>query len=203
MSQAIQAERLVRQAIDGGASLLIGKEPPVAADDPPRFTPTVVVNATADMAICREASFAPVFAVVPFDNETDLIAMVEKCPYGLGASVFTSDRRRAERLAVRIRAGSVSVNDVIVGTAHPATGFGGVRQSGWGVTRGEEGLLQLTVPQVVTVRKGRFRLHFHGDDPAFAEMTRGLLRWGNAAKWRDRWAGIWQMARSFFRIGKK
>lgn len=203
MSQATQAERLVRDAAAGGATILNAKEAPAAADDPPRFPPTIVANASPDMAICREASFAPVLAVLPFDNELELIAMTEKCAYGLGASIFTADPRRGQRLAARLRAGSVSINDVIVGTAHPAIGFGGVRQSGWGVTRGEEGLLQLTVPQVVTVRKGRFRLHFHGDDPGFAEMTRGLLMWGHAAKWRSRWTGLRQMARGFFRLGKK
>jgi acyl-CoA reductase-like NAD-dependent aldehyde dehydrogenase len=203
MSQAMQAERLVGDAIAGGAVTIDGGVPPLAADDPPRFPPTILVNSTADMAICREASFAPVAAIVPFDDEAKLTPMAEKCPYGLGASIFSADRMRAERLARQIRAGSVSVNDVIVGTAHPATGFGGVRQSGWGVTRGEEGLLQMTVPQVVTFRSGRFRLHFQGDDPAFAETTRGLLQWSRGPTYRRRLAGLWQMVRGFKRIGKK
>jgi acyl-CoA reductase-like NAD-dependent aldehyde dehydrogenase len=201
-SQATQAESLVREALTAGASLLPGNETPVAEDDPPRFTPTVVIDASPEMAICREASFAPLLAVVPFDNEADLVSMSETCPYGLGASVFTSDPRRAERLAGRLRVGSVAVNDVIVGTAHPAIGFGGVRHSGWGETRGEGGLLALTVPQVVTVRKGRFRLHFHADDPAFAEATRGLLEWCHSARWRGRWSGFWRMVRAFMRFGK-
>lgn len=202
MSQATQADRLVGAAVADGAATIDGSTP-VADDDPPRFPPTVLVNATANMAICREASFAPLLAVVPFDDEAELIALSETCPYGLGASVFTVDSRRAEHLAQRIRAGSVAVNDVIVGTAHPATGFGGVRQSGWGVTRGEEGLLQMTVPQIVTFRRGRFRLHFYSDDPAFAETTRGLLRFSHAPAFGRRMAGLWQMVRGFLRIGKK
>lgn len=203
MSQATHAERLVRNAISNGAALLNCKEPPKAEDDPPRFPPTIVVNASPSMAICNEASFAPLLAVVPFDDEAEIVGMIDKCPYGLGASVFSNNRRRAEQLAMRIRAGSVAINDVIVGTAHPATGFGGIRQSGWGVTRGEEGLLAMTVPRVVTLRKGRFRLHFHGDDPAFAEMTKGMLTWVHAPRWRSRWAGFWQMVRAFLRFGKK
>src|SRR5262245_1721699 len=133
------------------------------------------------MAICKEASFAPLLSIIPFDNEDDLPAMSAACSYGLGASIFTADYRRAERLATMLRVGSVSVNDVIVGTAHPAIGFGGVRDSGWGVTRGEEGLLSMTVPQAFTRRGGRFRLHFHGDDPAVPDVTHGLLDWGHAS----------------------
>ena len=61
--QAEQAERLVRDALANGAELLTG-DPPSAADDPPRFPPTVVVNARAEMAMCQEASFAPLLAVM-------------------------------------------------------------------------------------------------------------------------------------------
>ena len=83
---------------------------------------------------------------------------------------------RAEELAARLRVGSVMVNDVIVGTAHPALPFGGVRRSGWGVTRGEEGLLAMTVPQVLCVRTGKFRPHFDASrSGGVAEMMAGLL----------------------------
>jgi acyl-CoA reductase-like NAD-dependent aldehyde dehydrogenase len=191
LSQATQAERLVGDAVQRGARVLGADDVPVAHDEPPRFRPTVLIGASPGMAVCREASFAPVVAVIPFNDEAELVKLADECAFGLGASVFTASPKRALELAARLRVGSVSVNDVIVGTAHPAVPFGGVRQSGWGVTRGEEGLLGMTVPQVVTVRRGKFRPHYGAaDQPAIAETLRGLLAWGHAARGADRRSGF-------------
>lgn len=200
LSQATQVERLVGDAVKRGARILGTDEIPVAHDEPPRFRPTVLIGASPEMAVCREASFAPVVAVIPFDDESELVKLTDECSFGLGASVFTASPERAFELAARLRVGSVSVNDAIVGTAHPAVPFGGVRQSGWGVTRGEEGLLAMTVPQVVTVRRGKFRPHYGAADrPAIAEALRGLLAWGHAARGADRRAGLRRMIRGLWR----
>jgi acyl-CoA reductase-like NAD-dependent aldehyde dehydrogenase len=200
MSQATQAERLVGDAVKRGAAVLGSDELPTALDEPPRFRPTVLVGASPEMAVCREASFAPLLAVILFDDEAELLAHAEMNDLGLGASVFTSSPQRAMKLAEQLRVGSVSVNDVIVGTAHPAVPFGGVRHSGWGVTRGEEGLLGMTVPQVVTVRAGKFRPHYGPtDDPAIGATLRGLLAWGHAARGRDRRAGLRRMVRGLWK----
>jgi len=200
LGQAKQAERLVGEAVEHGARVLGTDEVPIAHDEPPRFRPTILIEASPEMAVCREASFAPVAAVIPFDDEAELVTLADECSFGLGASVFTASPRRALELASRLRVGSVSVNDVIVGTAHPAVPFGGVRQSGWGITRGEEGLLAMTVPQVVTVRRGKFRPHYGAADrPAIAETLRGLLAWGHAARGADRRAGFRRMIRGLWR----
>lgn len=202
LSQATQAERLIRDAVSSGARVLGDGPLPVADDDPPRFPPTVLIDCRPEMLVCQEASFAPILSVIPFDAENELPAMTEACSYGLGASIFTADHRRGERLATRLRVGSVSINDVIVGTAHPAIGFGGIGESGWGVTRGEEGLLAMTFSQAVTRRSGRFRLHFHSDDPAVPDVTRGLLDWSHAPTFRGRLAGFWRMVSGFRRFGR-
>ena len=90
-------------------------------------------------------------------------------------------------------AGMVTINDVIAQTAHPATPFGGRGASGWGVTQGAEGLLAMTVPQVISERKGKFRPHYATADAtkhATAELLKGLLRWRHAGRWRQRWSGF-------------
>ena len=91
------------------------------------------------------------------------------------------------------------INDVIAPTAHPATPFGGRGASGWGVTQGPEGLLAMTIPQVVTVRRGAFRPHFdetQQPDPRTPGILRGLMQFTHGRRWRDRLGGIRQMWRA-------
>ncbi len=84
-------------------------------------------------------------------------------PFALGASIFTRDTDAAERLAARFKTGFVTINDLIVPTADPRLPFGGVKASGYGSTRGEEGLLEMTFPHVVSIRRGKSHPHF--DEP--------------------------------------
>ncbi len=168
--------------------------------------PTLLVNAPPDAAVCREAAFSPVCAVLPFDTIDDAVSQAALSPFGLAASVFTADTRAAEALASRVRAGSVVVNDVIAPTAHPATPFGGLGASGWGVTQGAEGLLAMTVPQAVTVRRNRFRPHVDEavspDPEATAEVLTGLLRASYGGGWRAWWGGVRQIVRGVRRKKK-
>ena len=136
--------------------------------------------------------------VIPFDTPEEAVALAKQSPFGLSASIFTADMEKAKEMAVLIPSGSVIVNDVLAPTAHPATPFGGRGASGWGVTQGAEGLLAMTVPQVVTVRKGTFRPHFDDaadPDPATADIIRGLLRWTHARGIGAKFGGLWQMVR--------
>jgi len=126
------------------------------------------------------------------------VSLAAQSPFGLSASIFTADTTAAKELAARVPAGSVVINDVLAPTAHPATPFGGVGASGWGVTQGAEGLLAMTTPQVVTVRKGTFRPHFDeavNPDPATAELLRGLLRVTHARGLREKLRGLMQLLR--------
>jgi hypothetical protein len=80
--------------------------------------------------------------------------------FALGVSIFSRDVANACALAARIKSGFVLVNDLIVPTADPRMPFGGVKASGFGVTRGDEGLLEMTFPHVVALRRGKWRPHF-------------------------------------------
>jgi aldehyde dehydrogenase (NAD+) len=201
--QARQGEALVREAMAGGARLIQGQgaAPDNGAGD--LAIPRAVLDARPEMAVCREASFAPLLAVLPFDTLADAERSDAGCPYGLGASIFTRSLGRAAELAARLRVGLVTVNDVIAPTAHPATPFGGRGASGWGVTQGTEGLLEMTVPQVVSVRGGSFRPHYEAPGStrlSSAATLRGLLEWGHGATFGQRWRGLWRLIRSL--LGK-
>src|SRR5439155_2241422 len=98
---------LVEDALAAGATMHCGG--PV---DPPRFyAPTVLTGVTHDMRIVREEIFGPVVPIMTVSSEEEAIALTNDSEFGLGASVWTLDRGKGERIARRIEAGSVWIND--------------------------------------------------------------------------------------------
>ncbi len=205
-SQKTQAQRLIDDALKRGASVL--EVPSRAVGDHQQtergfpLAPTFLFNVAPDAALCREACFAPLAAVIPFDTIDSAVSLAKHSPFGLSASIFSADRAKAEALAAIVPGGSVVINDVLAPTAHPATPFGGRGASGWGVTQGAEGLLAMTVPQVVTVRRGTFRAHLDEavkPDPATEGILRGLLTWTHARGLQARFGGLRELIRGILR----
>jgi acyl-CoA reductase-like NAD-dependent aldehyde dehydrogenase len=200
-SQVRQLERMVNEAVTEGAQLLDCCRPTQPNGTVTHCPPAVVLDARPEMGLCQEASFAPLLAVLPFETLEDAWRMNASCRYGLGASIFTRNPARAARFATRLRVGTVAINDVIVPTAHPATPFGGRGTSGWGITQGAEGLLEMTVPQVVSERGGSFRPHYDsaiGKPIVPKEALHGLLQWSHGASWREQVAGLLRLGRSLW-----
>ena len=187
-AQAVQADQLIKEATSRGAKLLVEHKSPAEG-----FRPAVLIDVVPEMAVCRKDSFAPIMAVIPYDRLADAVVASQDCDYNLGASVFTTEPRRAYAIAEALQVGMVTVNDVLAPTAHPATPFGGTKLSGWGVTQGVEGLLEMTVPQVVSIRRGKWRPHY--DPPGTTKMTcektmAALLQWTHGATWWQRTKGL-------------
>lgn len=92
--------------------------------------PTVFGQVRSDMRLAQEEVFGPVLAVIPFDDEDELVRMANSTIYGLAATVWTRDIKRAHILARRLQAGNISINYPTVNP--PEAPFGGYRQSGLG-----------------------------------------------------------------------
>ena len=105
--------------------------------------PTVLADVTHEMRIMREETFGPVLPVMAFDSDEEAVRLANDSEYGLAASVWTRDRERGERLARRIHAGTVMVNDVISCFGISEAPHGGVKASGVGRTHGRFGLEEM------------------------------------------------------------
>ncbi len=96
------------------------------------YPPTVITNVTNDMEVQVEETFGPVITISKFRTEEDAIRLANDTPYGLSSSVWALDLQKADRVARRIDAGNVCINDVMVTEGNSALPFGGVKQSGIG-----------------------------------------------------------------------
>jgi acyl-CoA reductase-like NAD-dependent aldehyde dehydrogenase len=104
--------------------------------------PTLFTEVTPDMAVAREEVFGPVTAVLRFADEDQAVALANDTPYGLLAAVYTADHPRARRVARRIDAGVVMLNNF--NRALLGTPFGGFKDSGYGREHSVESMLEFT-----------------------------------------------------------
>ena len=155
--------------------------------------PLVVTGVQPGMEVAKADVFAPVLSVIDVANEAELLEAQEACPFALTTAIF-GDESEARRLATKITAGSVLINDLIVPTADPRVPFGGRRQSGFGVTRGAEGLLEMTAVKTIAVRRGRNTRHFEETTVAHEGLFNGLIAAAHASSWTERWRGVRQVA---------
>src|SRR5439155_4255728 len=129
-----------------GAIALTGGER--LADEPgPFFPPTVLTNVDQDMEVMREETFGPVLPIMTFKTDEEAVRLANDSVYGLTASVWTKDIARGKRLAERIDAGTVMVNEVMYTHGIAQAPWGGTKQSGSGRTHGRMGLLELVMSQ--------------------------------------------------------
>ena len=135
-----KVEGLLRGALAEGAVLRAGGGRPTEPELRSGFflRPTVLDGCHAGMTVVREEVFGPVLTVELFDEEDEAVALANDTPYGLAGAVWTQDAGRGERVAARLRLGTVWINDY-----HPyvpQAEWGGFKQSGTGRELGPSGL---------------------------------------------------------------
>jgi succinate-semialdehyde dehydrogenase/glutarate-semialdehyde dehydrogenase/succinyl-CoA reductase len=104
------------------------------------YKPTILRNITSDMRIATEETFGPVAPITIVENESEAIKLANESEFGLGASIWTKDLAKADKMSRRIDSGIVSVNNVVI--SDPRIPFGGIKHSGFGRELSRYGMLE-------------------------------------------------------------
>jgi len=186
--EIIQA--LVDDAVAKGARVLTGGRRRADLTQGAYYEPTILVDVDHSMRITQEEHFGPVMVIMRVASEEEAIAKANDCPYGLGSSVFSRDRKRADRIAARVEAGMTVVNDYGLAYMMQDLPFGGIKISGVGKINGREGLraccnAKAVVRDRIPVRKGIAVYPVHeATQPLLSETIRMIYSRGPVAKVR-------------------
>ena len=131
-----ELHKQVEESIKRGARRLLGGEIP--SGNGAFYPPTLLAGVDKGMPAFDEETFGPVAAVIRAKDEGDAIRLANDSTFGLGASLWTRDRTRAERLVAQIEAGAVFVNGLV--KSDPRLPFGGIKRSGHGRELSEYGI---------------------------------------------------------------
>ncbi len=138
---------LLSDAKTNGCRFLLGG---TVSDEPGFFVPiTIIDNPSEDSRVVVEEAFGPILPLLKFNDLEDVIARANDTEYGLAASVWSKDIKAARRIAERIEAGTVWVNEIHTFSPHVA--FGGHKQSGIGIENAINGLAEYTNSQTLVV----------------------------------------------------
>jgi succinate-semialdehyde dehydrogenase / glutarate-semialdehyde dehydrogenase len=138
----------IRQSIEKGAKVVLGGQQPEMKRA--FLMPTILTNVKPGMMAYEEEIFGPVASIIIAGDEADAIRIANDCRYGLGASVWTKDQKRGEKLARLIEAGCVFVNGMV--KSDPRLPFGGVKNSGYGRELSAAGIREFVNVKTVWVK---------------------------------------------------
>ncbi|MGD8827285.1 MAG: aldehyde dehydrogenase family protein, partial [Gammaproteobacteria bacterium] len=140
--------RQVDEALALGARIKARAELPEGIG-PQYFAPTVLVDVDHNMRVMREETFGPVLGVMKVADDEEALRLANDSPYGLTASIWSRDHAAARRIANRVRAGAVTINDHLMSHGLTETPWGGFKESGIGRGHGVFAFEEVTAPQVV------------------------------------------------------
>jgi succinate-semialdehyde dehydrogenase/glutarate-semialdehyde dehydrogenase len=143
--QVEKIERHIQDAESRGARVRLGGR--AIAGPGHFFQPTVVTEVDHSMELMRDETFGPVLPIMRVADEEEAVRLSNDGGYGLDASVWSRDHGKARRIAARLNAGTVLINDHLINYLMSDLPFGGVRHSGFGRVHGVEGLREFTRPR--------------------------------------------------------
>jgi succinate-semialdehyde dehydrogenase/glutarate-semialdehyde dehydrogenase/succinyl-CoA reductase len=137
----------VKDSVKEGAEILTGGEQIKSKGY--FYKPTILKNVSPNMRVAQEEVFGPVAPIIIADSEIEALRLANDSQYGLGASIWTEDLDKAERLSRMVWSGIVTVNNVVI--SDPRVPFGGVKKSGFGRELSRYGMLEF-----VNIKSVRF-----------------------------------------------
>lgn len=140
---------LIQDALDKGATALVGGKPLDRNEHQLLYPPTVLTNLNDSMKIVNEETFGPVMLIMKFSSDNDVIQMANNSEFGLGCSIFSTNYKRAEAIASEIESGMCTINDFGVSYLIQSLPFGGIKKSGFGRFNGVEGLREFSRQKTV------------------------------------------------------
>jgi succinate-semialdehyde dehydrogenase/glutarate-semialdehyde dehydrogenase len=143
------AEKHIADAVGKGAELRAGGKR--GAGPGQFFEPTVLANCDHSMTVMKDEIFGPIVPFMRVSTEEEAVRLANESHLGLNAYVYSSDREHGRRLAERIEAGSVLVNDVLTNGATSDAPFGGIKQSGFGRAMGDDALREMCNTKHISV----------------------------------------------------
>ena len=180
---------LVDDAMAGGAELRCGGPVDMPGHEAANFyAPAVLTGVRHDMRIMREEVFGPVVPIVTVDSEEEAIALANDSDLGLGASVWTLDRARGDRIARRLEAGMTWLNDHMYSHGALACSWGGVKQSGLGRSHSRFGFYECVNVKLVSWEPSKTRnfwWHPYDESLAGAMQSAAHLIYGRDADKRE------------------
>jgi succinate-semialdehyde dehydrogenase/glutarate-semialdehyde dehydrogenase len=179
---------LVDDAIAAGAKRLCGGPRELPGFSGHFIAPTVLTDVTHDMRIMREEIFGPVLPIITVDSEQEAIDLANDSQFGLGASVWTLDREKGERIGRQIQSGMVWINDHSYSHGACQCSWGGVKDSGLGRSHSKFGFYECTNIKLLAWEPSRMRdTWWHPYDEVLGKAIRASARmiYGRDAVRRD------------------
>jgi len=168
---------LIEDAVAAGAAKLFGGPTEVAGLSGKFVAPTVLTGVTHEMRIMKEEIFGPVLPIVVVDSEQEAIDLANDSEFGLGASVWTKDRQKGERIARRIQSGMVWVNDHSFSHGACQCAWGGVKDSGIGRSHSKFGFYECVNVKMNVWEPGMTRdFWWHPYDQTLGEAVRASAK---------------------------
>jgi len=167
-------KELVDDAVANGAELRCGGPTEVTGFESGKFyAPTVLTGVRPDMRIMLEEIFGPVVPIVTVDSEEDAISQANDSEFGLGTSIWTMDRGKAERMARRMESGMVWLNDHMYSHGTCQCAWGGVKNSGLGRSHSKFGFYEcVTIKQVAWEPSLTKNFWWHPYDSSLRDLLR-------------------------------
>ena len=143
----------VYDAVSNGAKILIGGNQVNTIDlvNGNYYQPTIISNVNSNMKIMREETFGPILPIIPFEKEDEIVSLVNDSDYGLSCEIYTSDLKKADKIAKKIQSGTVAINTD--NFFKPECRFGGYKKSGVGREYGEIGMQEFSQIKIIASHK--------------------------------------------------